>query len=301
MALQVKIADERDMVILALEGRIDSFSIEDLNHGLDEVKRRGKKNIVLMFRDLEYINSQGMSELLSFLKWVEEEEGDVKIAEVQPEIMGILKILGFDTLTRVFDSLSDAMKSFRKDEMDELEGKMENEKEMVVDEDFQRAIRPEGSKMPLFLIAGGVFLFLILLIVYMTRESSSDLQPLQKKVAFLEQRVTQLEGQNKELPNISGKIDSLRKDLTERSQLLERELAKVKLEMQSAPQKVTAPSPPQAKPAAKQAQYHMVVRGETLFGISKKYRVSVEELRRLNNLKPNQPITVGQKIIVGSP
>jgi anti-sigma B factor antagonist len=301
MALVVKIADERDMVILALEGRINSFSIGDLNHGLDEVKRRGKKNIVLMFRDLEYINSEGMSALRSFLKWVEEEEGDVKIAEVQPEIMGILKILGFDTLTRVFDSLSDAMKSFRKDEMDELEGKMENEKEMLVDEDFRRAIRPEGSKVPLLLIAGGVFLFLILLIVYMTRESSSDLQPLQKKVAFVEKRVAQLEAQNKELSNISGNIESLRKDFTERSQLLEKELAKVRQEMESALQKAIPPSPSQAKPAAKQAQYHTVVRGETLFGISKKYRVPVEELRRLNNLKPNQPITVGQKLIVGSP
>jgi anti-sigma B factor antagonist len=301
MPLQVKIADAREIVILALEGSIDSFSIGDLNHGLDEVKRRGKKNIVLLFRDLEYINSQGMSVLLSFLKWVEEEEGDVKIAEVQPEIMGILKILGFDTLTRVFGSLSDAMKSFRKDGMDEPEEKMENEKEMVVDEDFQRTIRPGGSKMPLLLIAGGVFLFLILLIVYMTRESSSDLQPLQKKVALLEQRVARLEMQNKELSDISGKIEILRKDLTERSQLLEKELAKVRLEMQSASQKVTPPVPPQAKPAPKQAQYHTVVRGETLFGIAKKYRVSVEELRRLNDLKASQPITVGQKLIVGSP
>jgi anti-anti-sigma factor len=301
MALQVKIADERDMVILALEGRIDSFSIEDLNHGLDEVKRRGKKNIILMFKDLEYINNRGMSALLSFLKWVEEEERDVKIAEVQPEIMGILRILGFDTSTRVFDSLSDAMKSFRKDETAELEGKMENEEEMMVDEDFERPIRPEGSKMPLLLIAGGAFLFLILLIVYMTRDSSSDLQPLQKKVAFLEQKVAQLEGQTKELSNISGKIESLRNELTERSQLLEKELAKVRLQMESAPQKVTSPSPPPAKPAAKQPQYHTVARGETLFGISKKYRVSVEELRRLNNLKPNQPIIVSQKLIVASP
>jgi anti-sigma B factor antagonist len=300
MALQVKIADEKDMVILALEGRIDSSSIEDLNHGLDEVKRRGKKNIILMFRDLEYINSQGMSALLSFLKWVEEEEGDVKIAEVQPEIMGILKILGFDTLIRVFDSLSDAMKSFRKDGVRELEGKMENENEMVVDEDFQRAIRPEGSKMPLLLIAGGVFLFLILLIVYLTRDNAPDLQPLQKKVALLEQRIARLEVQNKDLSDIPGKIEALRKDLTERSQLLEKEVTKVRLEMQSASQKVTPSSPPQAKPAPKQPQYHTVVRGETLFGIGRKYHVSVEELRRLNDLKPSQPITVGQKLIVGS-
>jgi anti-anti-sigma factor len=298
MALEVKIADEKNTVILALEGRIDSFSVEEFKHGLEEVKRRGKKNIILMLRDLKYMNSQGMSELFSFLKWVEEEEGDVRIAEVQPEIIGILKILGFDTSTRVVDSLGDAMKSFQKHDVEE---EMEEEKDMVVDEDFPRTPRPDGSKMPLLLIAGGVFLFLILLIVYMTRDSSSDLQPLQKKVAFLEQKVAQLEAQSREVSNIPGKMESLRKDFTERSQQLEKELAKVRLEIESVSQKATPPSPPPAKPAAKQAQYHTVVRGETLFGISKKYGLSVEELRRLNNLKTNQPITVGQKLIVASP
>jgi anti-anti-sigma factor len=295
MALEVKIADEKDMIILALEGRIDSFSMEEFKHGLDEVKRRGKKNVILMLRDLKYIDRKGISALFSFLKWVEE-GGDVRIAEVQPEIMGILKILGFDTANRVFDSLSDAMKSFQKHEVEE-----EMEKEMMVDEDFQRSAPPDGSKMPLLLIAGGVFLFLILLIVYMTRDSSSDVQPLQKKVTILEQKVAQLEGQSRELSNIPGKMESLRKDFTERSQQLEKELAKVRLEMESISRKPTPPSPPPAKPAAKQPQYHTVVRGETLFGIGRKYGLSVEELRRLNHLKTNQPITVGQKLIVASP
>jgi anti-anti-sigma factor len=295
MALEVKIADEKDMIILALEGRIDSSSMEEFKHGLDEVKRRGKKNVILMFRDLKHIDRKGISALFSFLKWVEE-GGDVRIAEVQPEIMGILKILGFDTANRVFDSLSDAMKSFQKHEVEE-----EMEKELIVDEDFQRSARPDGSKMPLLLIAGGVFLFLILLIVYMTRDSSSDIQPLRKKVTLLEQKIAQLEGQSRELSNIPGKMESLRKDFTERSQQLEKELAKVRLEMESISQKATPSSPPPAKPAAKQPQYHTVVRGETLFRISKKYGLSIEELRRLNHLKTNQPITVGQKLIVASP
>jgi LysM repeat protein len=153
----------------------------------------------------------------------------------------------------------------------------------------------------LIFLAAGVFLFLILLIVYMTRESSSDLQPLQKRIAFLEQKMAQLEGQNKELSGLTGKMDTLRKDLTEKAQHLEKEMAKLRMEKESAPQKIAPTPPPEEKPAQKPARVHAVMRGETLYGISKKYGLSVEELRRLNNLKPNQQIMVGQKLNVGSP
>ena len=57
-------------------------------------------------------------------------------------------------------------------------------------------------------------------------------------------------------------------------------------------------------PVSKQAtsqekkQYHNVVRGDTLYSISRKYGLSVEEIRRLNNLNKNQPIQPGQKLMV---
>ena len=44
--------------------------------------------------------------------------------------------------------------------------------------------------------------------------------------------------------------------------------------------------------------YHEVKRGETLYRIGKMYRLSVDELRRFNNLTPEQHIFVGQKIFL---
>jgi LysM repeat protein len=58
------------------------------------------------------------------------------------------------------------------------------------------------------------------------------------------------------------------------------------------------PSAP-AKPAVStEKRYHTVQRGETLYGISKKYRISPEELRKLNDLSPDQSIRTGQKLLV---
>ena len=45
-------------------------------------------------------------------------------------------------------------------------------------------------------------------------------------------------------------------------------------------------------------QYHQVNQGETLYKISQRYKISVAEINQLNNLKQDQPILPGQKLLV---
>ena len=45
-------------------------------------------------------------------------------------------------------------------------------------------------------------------------------------------------------------------------------------------------------------QYHKVNAGETLYKISQRYKISVAEINQLNNLKQDQPILPGQKLLV---
>jgi LysM repeat protein len=42
----------------------------------------------------------------------------------------------------------------------------------------------------------------------------------------------------------------------------------------------------------------MVERGETLYRLSKRYGISVEEICRLNNFKQGKTIQAGQKLLV---
>lgn len=82
-----------------------------------------------------------------------------------------------------------------------------------------------------------------------------------------------------------------------------------------APQAVEKPGPAAVKPAAPpekaastetkpapnsgaSAGYHTVQPQETIFRISKQYGLSQDELRKLNNLGPNDSIKVGQKLRV---
>ena len=80
---------------------------------------------------------------------------------------------------------------------------------------------------------------------------------------------------------------------------------------------VTSPTPPAAQPKVEQAQqapaqkvqqpqtpsysFHTVSAGETLFSISKRYGMSVEDLKQLNSIGAQNLITIGQKLRILTP
>lgn len=67
------------------------------------------------------------------------------------------------------------------------------------------------------------------------------------------------------------------------------------------PVAVQMPATSRAKPAVEahpKLETHTVQPGDTLFNISKRFEVSVEELRRLNHLPANAVVKVGQKLVL---
>jgi len=74
------------------------------------------------------------------------------------------------------------------------------------------------------------------------------------------------------------------------------------LEKKQQPIAKTAATPAQGKKAkAASAKTHVVKAGETLYQISRKYGLTVEQLKQLNNMGKNVTIQPGQKLNVGAP
>jgi LysM repeat protein len=120
---------------------------------------------------------------------------------------------------------------------------------------------------------------------------------LEGKVASLEQKITQMESQ---LAEIQGKVTAPAADpaLAQRVDMLVQRVEALEKKKQ-APAESKMKDSGSAKPASPgKKQSHTVQKGETLSGISKKYGISVEELRKLNNLPAGQPLRVGQKLAV---
>jgi anti-anti-sigma factor len=309
MALRMTITEDRDVVIVALAARIDSFAIEELYEGFEQVKKTGKRNIVLMMRDLEYINSRGIATLISFFKWAKEEGKSVKLAQVPQNIMALLTLLGIEKLTSIYDTLPEAIESFEQD----LAQEALPEEVAILDGEGQRrrGLAPRQHSKKSLLLVGGVVLVLVLVALYFfgqgeKKGSEVDLQPLLKRIGLLEERIAKLESKGKEVPQIQEKLDSLTKNLNERLSHLEKDMNQVKEEAPSGKKTADltksaapAPAPPLRSPEKSGGtRFHTVAQGENLFRIALRYNLTVEELRRLNNLKPDQSLQVGQKLRV---
>ena len=86
---------------------------------------------------------------------------------------------------------------------------------------------------------------------------------------------------------MSGKLDQL----AQRVEALEKRPVAAVAEKPKAAAKEKA-----AASSGKKA--HTVQKGETIYGIGKKYGIAPAELRKLNNLSESQPLKTGQKLII---
>ena len=71
--------------------------------------------------------------------------------------------------------------------------------------------------------------------------------------------------------------------------------------MAAAAEKPKAPAKDKKEKAAAASgkKTHTVQKGETVYGISKKYGMKPSDLRKLNNLGEDDPVRPGQKLVVG--
>ena len=120
-----------------------------------------------------------------------------------------------------------------------------------------------------------------------------------KRIDDVEKRASHLEAEVKELKQSMSKIDrtggSLRKELDKLTQKMDQ------LQRGMAPPTVNNSTKPTVKKepiSQEKRQYHTVRNGDTLYRIALRYGIPLSELRRINNLTPNQDIYPNQKLFV---
>lgn len=163
----------------------------------------------------------------------------------------------------------------------------------------RRQTGPDKKKIGIFAAVGVVVLAVIGGIYMMLGSggiSKDEARLMQTKLGSLEQKIVALEKQQAALQArlpaegaeaaLTGKIDTL----AQRVEALEKKPAPVAAEKPKAAQK--------EKAASSGKKVHTVQKGETIYGISKKYGMKPDDLRKLNNLGAEDTVKPGQKLVV---
>jgi LysM repeat protein len=206
--------------------------------------------------------------------------------------------------------------AFRKgsvvDDFDEDEYPVwEKQKKSSVSETLLKKI-----EIPYILMAVGLVIVLVVFFISMSKEDEvedvSRIDALEQRLGAIEDRLFKLEGinpraetigeQNKTLDSLILKVSQLEADVTARMDQLSSDLSKLgrKVTTVERATPVSAKKDTSAKETPAKAVYHQVRRGETLYGIGRQYDVSIEDLRKFNNLTRGESIYPGQRLIVGT-
>jgi len=173
------------------------------------------------------------------------------------------------------------------------------------------------SIIPFVLGGLGLVVLVVMLVIVLSRPKNlvdqkylqsleTRMQQLEKKLAaigVMDQTIEQLGKQEQDLDRLDKKatrfestvttqIDQIIKELS----ALHQKISKISANPAPQPKTVDKKQPVASKKSDSNTQFHQVQAGETLYGISRRYGLSVEQLRTYNNLAANASIHPGQKL-----
>ncbi|GAB4570441.1 MAG: STAS domain-containing protein [Anaerolineae bacterium] len=110
--MEIKTSELKRVTLFEVAGRIDSTNANELGEALNAAIDAGRSQLVIDLKNVEYMSSAGLRELVNALKKVKRGTGDLRLASVAPRVMEVLELSGLDTIFEIYDSQVEAVGSF---------------------------------------------------------------------------------------------------------------------------------------------------------------------------------------------
>ena len=112
--MTLKEREQDGIVILELSGKImGGPDATLLNEKLHQLIDSGKSKVIANLAKVNWMNSSGLGILIGGLTTMRNNKGDLKLANVTERIQSLLMITKLITVFETFDSLEDAVASFK--------------------------------------------------------------------------------------------------------------------------------------------------------------------------------------------
>jgi len=95
-----------------IDGVIDTLTASELEEVIDSLIKRERYNIVVDLAGVDYISSAGWGIFISHIKDLRIHGGDIKLANMIPNVFEIYELLEFDNVLHAFTSVDEARSKF---------------------------------------------------------------------------------------------------------------------------------------------------------------------------------------------
>ena len=101
-----------NVTINELSGRLDATSVGDLKDTIRKLAQKKLLNIVIDLAGVDFVDSSGLGGLVSSLRTINKEGGDIKIASLRSEVRPVFELTRLHRLFEIFDNPDAAAASF---------------------------------------------------------------------------------------------------------------------------------------------------------------------------------------------
>jgi anti-sigma B factor antagonist len=111
--MNLKIEEKNDIVVIRVkEERLDAHNSGDLKLEMNRLFGEKRKNILVDLEDVRFIDSSGLGALVSGFKNAISNQGNLKLASLQPQVKSMFELTRLHRVFEIFPSSSEALDNF---------------------------------------------------------------------------------------------------------------------------------------------------------------------------------------------
>jgi anti-sigma B factor antagonist len=110
--MDIQSKQDNDVTVLTLKGSIDAMTAPQITEFIKAQIAKGNIKLVADFSGVDYTSSAGLRVLLGAIKETRAQSGDMRLADVQPDVLKVLNLSGFTNILKMFDTLDAAVASY---------------------------------------------------------------------------------------------------------------------------------------------------------------------------------------------
>ena len=93
-------------------GRLDAAAVKLVKENVGTLVKKHITTIVMDMSDVDFIDSSGLGCLVSCLRLVNKEKGDIKLASLQDQIRSLLELTRLHRVFQIYENRESAINSF---------------------------------------------------------------------------------------------------------------------------------------------------------------------------------------------
>ena len=110
--MDIRIQSRGHVDVVGIAGSVDGLTAETLLSTLQAHVDKGNTRLVGDLSAVEYTSSAGLRALLATVKEARRRGGDMRLADINPNVRKVLELSGFATILKIFGAVDEAVDSF---------------------------------------------------------------------------------------------------------------------------------------------------------------------------------------------